>query len=90
MTSALRLEKRKKGHYKATAWIPGNLLPEGIFTLSVALFLPNPVDILVHEHDALSFEIFTDFSKLSARGNYADDFPGIIRPLIQWDAIKTS
>ncbi len=90
VTSAIRIEKRKKGNYRATAWIPGNLLPEGIFSLSVALFLPNPLDILVQEHEALSFEIFTDFSKLSARGNYAEDFPGIIRPLIQWDAIKTS
>ena len=90
VTSAIRLEKRKKGHYKATAWIPGNLLPEGIFTLSVALFLPNPVDILVHEHDALSFETYTDFSKLSARGNYADDFPGVVRPLIPWEAVKTN
>ncbi len=90
VTSALRLEKRKKGNYKATAWIPGNLLPEGIFTLSIALFLPNPVDILVHEHDALSFETYTDFSKLSARGNYADDFPGVVRPLIPWEAIKTN
>jgi len=90
VTSGIKDQKRKKGNYKATAWIPGNLLPEGIFSISVALFLPNPVDILVHEHDALSFEIYTDFSKLSARGNYADDFPGVVRPLIQWDAIKTN
>ncbi|MBC7875259.1 MAG: ABC transporter ATP-binding protein [Ferruginibacter sp.] len=90
VTSSIRLEKRKKGKYKATAWIPGHLLPEGIFTIGVALFLPNPVDILVHAHDALVFEIYTDFSKFSARGNYADDFPGVVRPLIQWDANKTS
>ena len=90
VTSDLRTAKRKKGAYKATAWIPGNLLPEGIFSLSVALFIPNPLDILVQEHDALSFEIFTDFSKSSARGNYADNFPGLVRPLIQWDANKTS
>ncbi len=88
VTSAVRLDKRQRGKYRATAWIPGNLLPEGIFSIHVALFLPNPVDILVHEHDALSFETYTDFSQLSARGNYADDFPGIVRPLLQWDALK--
>ena len=88
VTSAIRLQKRKKGCYKATAWIPGNLLSEGIFSISVALFLPNPVDILVHEHDALSFETFTDFKKLSSRGDYAGDFPGVVRPLIHWDTIK--
>lgn len=90
VTSPLRAEKRKKGNYKATAWIPGHLLPEGLFTVGVALFLPNPVDILVHEQEALVFEIFTDFSKHSARGNYADEFPGVVRPLIQWEAVKTS
>lgn len=76
--------RKKKGHYQATAWIPGNLLPEGIFSISVALFLPNPLDVLVHEQQQLSFELYTDFSRHSARGNYADDFPGVVRPLLEW------
>ncbi|MCX6319488.1 MAG: ABC transporter ATP-binding protein [Bacteroidetes bacterium] len=76
---------KKKGKYKATAWIPGHLLPEGIFSISLALFLPNPVDILIHEQKALSFEMYTDFAKLTARGQYAADFPGVIRPLLQWE-----
>ncbi len=90
VVSPLRTEKRKKGRYRASAWIPGHLLPEGLFTLGVALFLPNPVDILIHEQEALVFEVFTDFTKHSARGNYADEFPGIVRPLIPWVAEKTS
>ena len=88
VVSKLRSEKRGKGNYKATAWIPGHLLTEGIFTVSVALFLPNPLDILIHLHEALSFEIYTDFNKPSARGDYVNEFPGIVRPLIQWDAKK--
>jgi lipopolysaccharide transport system ATP-binding protein len=83
-------QKRKKGSYKSTVWIPGNLLPEGIFSISVAIFLPNPVDILIHQRNVLSFETYTDFSKLSARGNYADDFPGVIRPLLQWDVVENN
>jgi lipopolysaccharide transport system ATP-binding protein len=82
---AIRPEKKAAGTYRATAWIPGNLLPEGIFSASLALFLPNPVDIFIHVHQALSFEVFTDFAKPSARGNYADDFPGLVRPLLQWE-----
>ncbi len=77
--------KKKKGYYKSTVWIPGNLLPEGIFSINVAIFLPNPLDVLIHQHNSLSFETYTDFLKLSARGNYADEFPGIIRPLLQWN-----
>jgi len=76
---------RKPGLYQATVWIPGNLLPEGRFSISVALFVPNPVDILVHEKQVLQFELYTDFGKQTARGNYAADFPGIIRPLLNWE-----
>lgn len=88
VTSNFKNSKKEKGHYKATAWIPGNLLPEGIFNLSIALFMPNPVDVFLHQHEALSFEVYTDFTKLSARGNYSDEFPGIVRPLINWEASK--
>jgi lipopolysaccharide transport system ATP-binding protein len=85
VTSSPGNQKRKKGRYISTAWIPGNLLPEGIFSISAAIFLPNPLDVLIHQHTIISFETYTDFSKLSARGNYSDDFPGVIRPLLQWD-----
>jgi lipopolysaccharide transport system ATP-binding protein len=90
VTSSPGNQKRKKGRYISTAWIPGNLLPEGIFSISVAIFLPNPVDVLIHQHTIVSFETYTDFTKLSARGNYADEFPGIIRPLLQWNVIKSN
>ena len=83
--SAFHNQKRDKGRYATTVWIPGNLLPEGIFSISIALLLANPVDVLIHEHDVLSFETYTDFGKLSARGNYVDEFPGLIRPLLQWE-----
>ncbi|MEO5947348.1 MAG: ABC transporter ATP-binding protein [Chitinophagaceae bacterium] len=88
VTSALNNSKKETGNYKTSAWIPGNLLPEGIFSISIALFSQNPVDILIHEHEVLSFEIYTDFSKMNARGNYTKDFPGIVRPLIKWEAEK--
>ncbi len=80
--------RKRKGRYTATAWIPGNLLTEGVFSISVAIFLPNPVHVMIHEQNILSAEIFTDFSKLSARGNYAGDFPGVIRPLLKWELAK--
>ena len=77
--------RKTKGVYQSTVWIPGNLLPEGIFSISYALFHPNPLDVLIHEHNIVSFEIFTDFNKSTARGNYADEFPGIVRPLLKWE-----
>ncbi|NOT52691.1 MAG: ABC transporter ATP-binding protein [Chitinophagaceae bacterium] len=80
--------RKKKGRYMATVWVPANLLPEGIFSVSLALFLPNPLDVLIHEHNKLSFEMYTDFSKQTARGNYAEAFPGVVRPLLNWEITK--
>ena len=86
VTSTFNDKARTIGKYKATAWLPDNLLPEGFFSLSIALFIPSPLDIYVAEDHVLTFETFTNFTKLSARGNYTDEFPGIVRPLIQWEA----
>ena len=80
--------QKEPGQYKATVWIPGNLLPEGIFTIGIALFSANPVDVMIHEQNVVNFEVFTDFSKSNARGRYAEDFPGIIRPLLDWETIR--
>ncbi len=87
--SPLSLKKREKGLYEATAWIPGHLLTEGMYSVDTALFNPNPLDIFIHESDVLRFEIFTDYSKQTARGNYTADIPGIVRPLIRWEAQQT-
>lgn len=85
ITTAGKEEKVKKGKYKSTVWVLGNLLPEGIFSISYAIFNPNPLDIFIHEHNVVSFEVFTNFEKLTARGNYAEDFPGIVRPVLKWE-----
>lgn len=88
VTSGFSNVKQDPGKYSATVWISDNLLPEGIFSISVALFRSNPLDVLLHEHSAVSFEVYTDFSKLNSRGNYTESFPGIIRPLLKWEAEK--
>lgn len=87
--SPFSLKKREKGVYQATAWIPGHLLTEGIYSIHTALFNPNPLDIFIHQPDVLRFEIYTDYSKQTARGNYTEAIPGIVRPLIHWEAQQT-
>lgn len=82
---AVENEKKRPGRYQVTVWIPGNLLPEGVFDIGFALFQPNPLEIYLHEQQALSFELYTDFNKLTARGNYADPFAGVVRPLLDWE-----
>ena len=82
--------KKDKGLYRVTVWIPGNLLPEGLFDTGFALFNSQPLDILIHEQRVLTFEVYTDFNKLSARGSYAEHFPGVVRPLLDWELNKKS
>lgn len=88
VTSAGRTEKRTLGHYQATMWIPGNLMSEGAFTLSVALFTPTPFEIFAYAEKIISFNVVDEMKGNSARGQYTHGFPGYVRPLLQWDAKK--
>ncbi|MCB0471652.1 MAG: Wzt carbohydrate-binding domain-containing protein, partial [Flavobacteriaceae bacterium] len=80
--------QKEPGNYNATVWIPGHLLTEGIYSIGVAIFSPNPADVFIHEQNVVNFEVFTDFSKPNARGHYAEEFPGVIRPFLEWKSKK--
>jgi lipopolysaccharide transport system ATP-binding protein len=69
-------------------WIPGNLLNAGSYFISSAIFnhLENAVHF--HEHQLLRFTIQEVFEEQTARGMSGGDFPGVIRPLLNW-TIKT-
>ena len=85
VVSVLRSSQRKKGIYVATAWIPENLLAEGIFTAGIALFNPSHSSIHAHVHNALTFKVVDYIRGDSARGNYTGGFPGIVRPILNWE-----
>jgi lipopolysaccharide transport system ATP-binding protein len=88
VTSDIRSEKRSVGTYEATMWIPGNLMSEGNFSMSIALFIPSPFEIYVYAEKIISFVIIDEMKGNSARGQYTHGFPGYVRPLLQWDARK--
>jgi lipopolysaccharide transport system ATP-binding protein len=88
VTSEIRKQKRQIGTYQATMWIPPNLMSEGTFSISIALFVPNPFEIFVHDEKSLSFNIIDEMDGDSARGQYSQSFPGYVRPLLQWEASK--
>jgi lipopolysaccharide transport system ATP-binding protein len=81
-------EPHKKGIHIAVVWIPGNLLNAGNYFISSAIFnhLENVVHF--HEHQLLRFTIQEVFEEQTARGMSGGDFPGVIRPLLNW-TIKT-
>ena len=81
----LRTMKREIGIYETTMWIPKNLLSEGIVKVSIALFKPTPFRLFAFVEDQIVFNVFDKLNGDSARGNYTNDFPGIVRPLLKWD-----
>ena len=86
--STLRLQPRPKGSYRATMWIPPNLLNEGIVKVGIALFEVSPFQLYCQESHILAFQVNDAILGHSARGDYTGDFPGVVRPLLQWEASK--
>jgi lipopolysaccharide transport system ATP-binding protein len=81
-----RKKKRPKGTYVATAWVPGNLLAEGSFFLQAALLTLEPFIVLqFNEREAVSFQIIDNMEGDTARGDWAQDLNGVVRPLLKWE-----
>jgi len=79
---------RAKGIYTTTMWIPGNLLAEGVVVVGVAIIKKEPFSIYFHELDAVSFNVTDHIRGDSARGDYTLGFPGLMRPLCNWETLK--
>lgn len=77
-----------KGIYSTKVTIPKNFLAEGLHSVSVAIMSYNPFIIHFHELEAISFSTFDSFTETSVRGVYGGNFPGIIRPLLNWKTHK--
>ena len=81
-----RKKKRPKGWYTATAWVPGNLLAEGDFFIHAAMTTLEPQRLTqFHEKEAVSFRVVDPMEGDSARGDWAIDLRGLVRPLLRWE-----
>jgi lipopolysaccharide transport system ATP-binding protein len=78
--------ERPAGHYVSTALIPGNFLSEGSLVVGVSIgqFVPSAINH-VHYGDALAFQVIDNMDGDSVRGDYGGPYPGVVRPLLQWD-----
>ena len=81
---------RRRGLYRSTAWIPPDLLPEGLFSASAALITISPFQAHFHHERAVSFQLYEPGDGSSARGNFVGPIPGVIRPLLDWETEKTN
>jgi homopolymeric O-antigen transport system ATP-binding protein len=74
------------GDYVATAWIPGNLLNEGLTTVEVALCSLGGLKLHPHAgyRDAVAFHVQDPGEGDSARGLFNGQWRGVVRPLLDW------
>lgn len=75
----------KKGEYEAIVWIPGNFLAEGVVKAAVAIMSYDPYIVHFHEMDVVTFNVIDRIDGDSARGIYGGTFPGVTRPILQWE-----
>jgi lipopolysaccharide transport system ATP-binding protein len=88
VTSSWYSAPHPTGIYHSTAWIPGNLLSSGLYSISVAIFNHNEHTIHFSEEKCLYFSIIeTPFNSNNptARGTNQVNFNGIVRPLLKWE-----
>jgi lipopolysaccharide transport system ATP-binding protein len=80
-----RRKKRPKGTYTVTAWIPGNFLAEGNFFVNAFLITLEPKIKQFSERDVIGVNVFDSLEGDSARGDWAKEIGGVVRPLLQWE-----
>jgi len=78
---------RPAGHFVSRALIPGNLLQEGMHYVWVAMITLEPQIVQFYEADVVTFQVIESTEGESARGDYAGDISGAIRPLLKWSTV---
>jgi lipopolysaccharide transport system ATP-binding protein len=85
-TSARWQEPARPGSYGATAWIPANLLNEGLVTVDVGVCSLGMHKLHPHAGmtNAVSFHVHDPGDGDSARGLFTGQWHGVVRPLLEW------
>ena len=79
-----RSRPRPPGRYLSTAWIPGNLLAEGMHYVSSFITTIKPETQQVGEYSIVAFHVVDTLEGDSARGGIGRQMPGAVRPLLEW------
>jgi lipopolysaccharide transport system ATP-binding protein len=79
-------EPSPPGEYVATAWIPGNLLNEGLMGVDAAVCsIDSPkLEHHVSVHEAVTFHVQDPLEGDSSRGTFTGQWRGVVRPLLDW------
>jgi lipopolysaccharide transport system ATP-binding protein len=85
-TSSRWREPAPPGDYRSTAWIPGNLLNEGLTAVDVSICSLASPKLIHHanERSAVAFHVQDAGDGDSARGQFVGQWSGVVRPLLEW------
>ncbi len=74
------------GDYVSTAWIPANLLNEGLTSVDVSICSIGTPKLHPHaaERSAVAFHVQDPGLGDSSRGEYSGQWTGAVRPLLDW------
>jgi lipopolysaccharide transport system ATP-binding protein len=77
--------KRRRGLVRSRCWVPGNFFAEGrVIVRYAAVSSYNPTLVHALERDAVSFQIVDKSEGDGVRGPYANEWPGVLRPMLDW------
>lgn len=79
-----RSKPRPSGRYTSTAWIPGNLLSEGMLYVEPAMMTTTPFRAHFSVRDAVGVQVFDLGEGDSARGDWNGPMLGAFRPMLNW------
>jgi lipopolysaccharide transport system ATP-binding protein len=75
------------GIYRSTMWIPPRFLNNGLFVVGLAVSSMSPIVVHFFEQDALRFHVIDNLFDAS-RNDYTQEFPGVVRPDLEWDLVQ--
>jgi lipopolysaccharide transport system ATP-binding protein len=77
-------KNRPHGRHTCTAWLPKNLFGEGQLGIGVSILSFRPWTIHFEAQNLLRVEVVSGSAKLTSRGHFEGNIPGLIRPLLNW------
>ena len=93
MDTSAEWDNAPVGDYTSTAWIPGNFLNEGLYSVEVALCTlgAGGSQKLVHHGiapEAVSFHVHDPALGDSSKGRFAGQLRGAVRPQLNWSTSR--
>jgi lipopolysaccharide transport system ATP-binding protein len=70
--------------------IPGNFLAEGGVFILAGVVSYQPPTVHAVERDAVAFHVLDPSEGDGVRGAYPGDFPGVVRPMLEWEEWRES